>query len=57
MSRFRNYYLLTAASGSMFILSGGCLPDNFFVDAASEITNGLIFSAINLFLAPTGLAI
>jgi hypothetical protein len=41
----------------MLILSGGCLPDDFFVDKSGEIVNGLIVSAINLFLAPTGLAI
>ncbi|MHC4672608.1 MAG: hypothetical protein ACYTBZ_08995 [Planctomycetota bacterium] len=57
MNRLRKYFLLMTASGSMFVLSGGCLPDNVLVDTAGAVTSGLIISAINLFLAPTGLAI
>ena len=57
MNKLSKYFLIASASGSVFVLGGGCLPDNLLVDTAGTVTSGLIISAINLFLAPTGLAV
>ncbi|UCD28792.1 MAG: hypothetical protein JSV03_17225 [Planctomycetota bacterium] len=57
MKSFTKLASLLTTCGLLFGVGGGCLPDNFFVDKAGEITNGLLISAINLLLAPTGLAI
>jgi len=58
MRRFMKVSSLMMTGGFLFAAgSGGCLPDNLFVDTAGQVASGVIVSAINLFLAPTGLAV
>ncbi len=57
ISRAMKLFSLTAAGTMMAGFGGGCLTDNFWADKSAEIANGLIISALNLILVPTGLAI
>ena len=50
--------MVLSATSVMFVgIGGSCLAANFWSDKISEIVNGLIISALNLVIAPTGLAV
>lgn len=49
--------LALGVTGASLWALGGCVPDKFWVEKSGEIINGLIISALNLVLQPTGLAI
>ncbi len=53
MSRILKVTAILAAT----LMSGSCLPDNFWADKNAEIVNGIIIALVNAVLTPTGIQI
>jgi len=60
MRQFAKIYKATglvAASGILFGVTGGCLPENFFAGAAGDLLNSLILAGVNVLLAGVGIQV
>lgn len=51
MKKLQSTKWLVLAIATTAVFSGGCLPDNFWIDKWAEIVNGGIIAVINAGLA------
>lgn len=49
--------IVVGIGGLILGISGGCVPDDFFVKTAGDIVSGLILSGVNIALTNTGLGV